>query len=170
LLRPSKGCARRAHAIAVGLNASGHSHVEWARRMGGVSSAQDDDTHPGVSEGAQSTAAHFIRPRFRLRMPKFKRSGQAASPPADLRGQCQRNTDRRQRHDASQHVQEHRLARRKAPAVVARSVERAGFEPVSTETQPVSGRSRSQISDIEKSSSRDSARDSRPLAENAQYS
>jgi hypothetical protein len=36
-----------------------------------------------------------------------------------------------------------------------------GFEPVSAETQPVSGRPPIQISDIEKSSSRDSPRDSR---------
>jgi hypothetical protein len=37
----------------------------------------------------------------------------------------------------------------------------SGFEPVSAETQPVSGRPPIQISDIEKSSSRDSPRDSR---------
>jgi hypothetical protein len=38
---------------------------------------------------------------------------------------------------------------------------RCGFEPVSAETQPVSGRPLIQFPDIEKSSSRDSPRDSR---------
>jgi hypothetical protein len=38
------------------------------------------------------------------------------------------------------------------------------FEPVSAETQPISGRLPIQISDIEKSSSRDSPRDSRSSA------
>jgi hypothetical protein len=47
---------------------------------------------------------------------------------------------------------------------------RRGFEPVSAETQPVSGRLRAQISDIEKSSSRDSPPDSRPSAEGARNS
>jgi hypothetical protein len=44
----------------------------------------------------------------------------------------------------------------------------SGFEPVSAETQPVSGRPHAQISDIERSSSRDFTRDSRPLARAAQ--
>jgi hypothetical protein len=45
-----------------------------------------------------------------------------------------------------------------------------GFEPVSAETQPVSGQPRTQISDIEKSSSRDSPWKSRPSARDARYS
>ena len=47
------------------------------------------------------------------------------------------------------------------------SVKGRGFEPVSAPTQPVSGRSRSQISDIENSSSRDSSRNSRPSVRDA---
>jgi hypothetical protein len=53
-----------------------------------------------------------------------------------------------------------------APAVGSRR----GFEPVSAETQPVSGRLRIQISDIEKSSSRDSPPESRPSAEGTRNS
>jgi hypothetical protein len=46
----------------------------------------------------------------------------------------------------------------------------SGFEPVSAETQPVSGRSRAQISDIENSSSRDGCRNLRPLVRDVRYS
>jgi hypothetical protein len=46
---------------------------------------------------------------------------------------------------------------------VASIISPGDFEPVSVKTQPVSGCSRSQISDIENSSSRDSLRNSRPL-------
>ena len=46
------------------------------------------------------------------------------------------------------------------PGVTERG--RLAFEPVSAETQPVSGHSLTQISDIENSASRDSPRDSRP--------
>jgi hypothetical protein len=46
----------------------------------------------------------------------------------------------------------------------------ASAEPVSAQTQPVSGRSGSRTSDIEKSPSRDSMRDSRPLTQNSQNS
>jgi hypothetical protein len=54
--------------------------------------------------------------------------------------------------------------------MVSISVNGRGFEPVSAQTQPVSGHSRSQISDIEKSLSRDSTRNLRPLAQSAQNS
>jgi hypothetical protein len=46
----------------------------------------------------------------------------------------------------------------------------SGFEPVSAEAQPVSGCLRAQISDIEKSSSRDSPPDSRPSVQDARNS
>jgi hypothetical protein len=58
------------------------------------------------------------------------------------------------------HVRDNRL-----PSSLSR-----GFEPVSGETQPVSERPRSRISDIENSASRDSTRNSRPLARDAQNS
>ena len=46
----------------------------------------------------------------------------------------------------------------------------ASFEPVSVITQPVSGRSRTKISDIENSSSRDLPRDLRPSVRGGRYS
>jgi hypothetical protein len=45
-----------------------------------------------------------------------------------------------------------------------------GFELVSAETQPVSGRSRTKISDIENSPGRDTPQSSRPSARDARYS
>src|SRR3981189_2864107 len=46
---------------------------------------------------------------------------------------------------------------------------RGGFEPVSAKTQPVSGPHRSQNSDIENSSSRDSPRNPRSSMRNVRY-
>jgi hypothetical protein len=48
--------------------------------------------------------------------------------------------------------------------------DRRGFEPVSAETQPVSGGLRTQISDIENSASRDTLRDSGPSVREARNS